>query len=207
MTPNEINSLKGLLMESRKRQEELENTVQELSDFLENGSLPLHWVDGNGKITWANKAELESLGYSKDEYIGHHINEFHADREVIDDILKRLHNKETLNNFPARMKCRDGSIKDVLINSNVLWKDDKFVHTRCFTRDITSIKIEQEKRKALVKELEKKNGELSAYAEQLKAAYSEVESKVKFRNLELERRIKEKDEKIMSLEAQLSRNK
>ncbi len=106
----------------------------------------MHWVDGNGHIIWANKAELDALGYQKEEYIGHHIEEFHADKKVIDDILNRLVNNETLKNYEAQLKCKDGSIKYVLINSNVLWDGDKFIHTRCFTRDITEIK-ESEKRK------------------------------------------------------------
>lgn len=32
---------------------------------------------------------------------------------------------------------QDGSIKEVLINSNVYKRGLKFVHTRCFTRDVT----------------------------------------------------------------------
>ena len=42
------------------------------------------------------------------------------------------------------MRCKDGSIKDVLITSSVLWEDGKFIHTRCFTRDITDRKQAQE---------------------------------------------------------------
>ena len=38
------------------------------------------------------------------------------------------------------MRCKDGSLKDVLIDSSVLWRDGKFIHTRCFTRDITERK-------------------------------------------------------------------
>jgi PAS domain S-box-containing protein len=37
----------------------------------------------------------------------------------------------------ARLKCKDGSIKYVLIDSSVLWDNGQFVHTQCFTRDIT----------------------------------------------------------------------
>jgi len=35
------------------------------------------------------------------------------------------------------MRAKDGSIKDVLINSTVLWENGRFVHTRCFTLDVT----------------------------------------------------------------------
>lgn len=128
--------------------------VEELSDFIENGALPLHWVDSRGIITWANKAELDTLGYTADEYIGRPIAKFHADKAVIDEILTRLINNETLTNYPARLIRKDGSIKYVLINSNVLHKDGEFIHTRCFTRDVTEIVEEQFKRNQLLQEFE-----------------------------------------------------
>ena len=110
---------------------------KQLEDFFENASVGLHWVGPDGIILRANRAELELLGYTPQEYVGHHIAEFHADPEVITDILKRLGRGETLCNYDARLRCKDGSIRHVLISSNVLWKDGQFVHTRCFTRDIT----------------------------------------------------------------------
>ena len=124
--------------------EELRRRERELSDFIDNASIGLHWVGADGTILWANQAELDLLGYSRDEYIGRKITEFHADREVIDDILRRLTNKETLHDYEARLRCKDGSIRYVLINSNVMWDEDRFVHTRCFTRDITERKQAEE---------------------------------------------------------------
>ncbi len=43
---------------------------------------------------------------------------------------------ESLDEFEARLRRKDGTVKEVLISSNVYWEDGKFVHTRCFTRDI-----------------------------------------------------------------------
>jgi PAS domain S-box-containing protein len=67
--------------------EELRRRERELSDFIENASVGLHWVGADGIILWANQAELDLLGYTREEYIGRHIAEFHADEEVIKDIL------------------------------------------------------------------------------------------------------------------------
>jgi PAS domain S-box-containing protein len=145
------------LDECEKLRMELESRVEELQDFVENASIPLHWVNGSGIIIWANKAELESLGYEKDEYIGKHISNFHADQTIIADILERLMRKETLRNYPAKLKCKSGEIKPVLINSNVLWKDDKFIHTRCFTRDITDLKRMEDQKVELINQLQEKN--------------------------------------------------
>ncbi|HEX8087982.1 MAG TPA: ATP-binding protein [Blastocatellia bacterium] len=120
---------------------------RELADFIENAAVGLHWVGPDGTIIWANQAELQLLGYTSEEYIGHHIGEFHADEDVIKDILRRLSNNETLHSYEARLRCKDGSIRYVLISSNVRWEEDQFVHTRCFTRDITERRLAEEARR------------------------------------------------------------
>lgn len=111
-----------------------------LQDFLENAPVPIHWVDARGIIIYANKAELSMLGYSAGEYIGKNISDFHADQTAIRDILNRLWNKDELESYEATLLCKDGSIKYAAISSNVVWKDGEFIHTRCFTRDITQRK-------------------------------------------------------------------
>ena len=47
--------------------------------FVENLGVALSWLAEDGTILWANRAELELLGYSAEEYIGHHVTEFHTD--------------------------------------------------------------------------------------------------------------------------------
>src|SRR5947208_4523770 len=128
------------LAELRRELAELRDREQDLSDFVNNASLGLHAVGPDGVILWANQAELDLLGYTREEYVGRHIHEFHADEGAIADILSRLKNRETLRNYEARLRCKDGSIRHVLISSNVRWSDGEFVHTRCFTRDITDRK-------------------------------------------------------------------
>lgn len=117
-----------------------------LTDFLENGTVGLHWVGPDGIIKWANQAELNLLGYSREEYIGQHIAKFHVDQPVIDDILNKLAANEIIHNYEARLRCKDNQIKHVLINSNVFWENGEFIHSRCFTRDITDRKMLEEER-------------------------------------------------------------
>ena len=117
---------------------------RELKACLDHAAEGLHFVGPDGTILWANQTELDLLGYSREEYIGHNITEFHVDPPVIEDILARLTRGETLLNYEARLRRKDGSIRFVQINSNVLWRDDEFLHTRCFTRDITDRKAADE---------------------------------------------------------------
>jgi len=115
----------------------LSQRERELADFFENAMEGLHKVGGDGTILWANRADYELLGYAEEEYVGRPIGEFHADADVIANILEMLGRGETLLNFPARLRCKDGSIKHVLISSNAYIEDGKLLYTRCFTRDVT----------------------------------------------------------------------
>ena len=109
----------------------------ELADFVENAVEGLHRVGPDGTILWANRAELQMLGYEWDEYVGRHIAEFHVDPETIDYILTTLLSGGALYDQPARLRCKDGSIKRVLIHSNGHFDDGQLRYTRCFTRDAT----------------------------------------------------------------------
>ena len=128
------------LSTNKTAEERLRLRENELRDFIENAMFALRWVGPDGTILWANQAELDLLGYSKEEYIGRHIGEFHVDREVVDDFLRRLAEKETLRDYEAQLRCKDGSIRHVLISSNAYRENGEFIHTRCFTRDITERK-------------------------------------------------------------------
>jgi len=130
-------ALRQSLRELRSREEELRQSEQQLRDFFENGTVALHRVGADGQILWANREELELLGYTAVEYVGRPIADFHVDQDVIADILARLVRGETLRDYEARLRAKDGSTKHVLINSSGFFQDGKFVHSRCFTRDIT----------------------------------------------------------------------
>ena len=133
-------SLEAEIEHRKEVEKSLLKRERELADFFENAAEGIHKVGADGIILAANKAELALLGYEADEYVGHHISEFHADQDVIEDILRRLQAGETLRDYEARLRCKHGSIKHVLINSNVYMEDGKFLYTRCFSRDITERK-------------------------------------------------------------------
>ncbi len=138
----------------KKENNQVRDRNAELSDFIEHGTVPLHWVNADGIIIWANQAELDLLGYSKEEYVELPIFDFHQDLDVIHELINRLSNNETVSDYPAKLKCKDGSIKYVTISANALFKKGKFIHARCFTKDITGLVEEEERKNKLLLLLE-----------------------------------------------------
>jgi PAS domain S-box-containing protein len=123
----------------------LHKREQELSDFLENAAEGMHRLGPDGKILWANKAELELLGYTKEEYIGRHVADFHVDRAAARAILEKLQRGVTLYNYPAKIRCKDGTVKHVLMHSNAIIENGKLISTGCQTRDVTDrVRLEEE---------------------------------------------------------------
>ncbi len=151
------------ITERKQAEVALREREQELDDFFDNATVGLHWVGPDGIILRVNQAELDLLGYTREEYVNHHIAEFHDDPAVIQDILQRLTNNEILQDYPARLRCKDGTVKHVLIDSSVMRKDERFLHTRCFTRDITARTEAEKGRERLLVELQRLNTELQQF--------------------------------------------
>jgi PAS domain S-box-containing protein len=124
---------------TRRKHDELavRRSQSELTDFFDNASIGLHWVSADGTILRANQAELDMLGYTREEYVGRNIAEFHSNREIIEDILERLRAGEIIRDYEARLRCKDSTLRTVRIDSSAYFEDGKFVHSRGFTRDIT----------------------------------------------------------------------
>ena len=124
-------------LERRQAQKALRIRDAELADFLENALEGVQQTGPDQKILWANRALLKLLGYSADEYFGRHLAGFFADKRSFEGFWAMLMRREEVYDYPADLKCKDGSIKRVLIHSNGLWENEKFLHTRTFIRDIT----------------------------------------------------------------------
>jgi PAS domain S-box-containing protein len=126
---------------------------EDLQEFLDNAGVPIRQVDADGIVVWANRAELDLLGYAPEEYIGHPIAEFHVDPEIAADILARLTRGETVHEYEARLRTKSGAIRHVVITSNVYRRDGKFIHTRAFTRDVTARRRAEDERDTLIADL------------------------------------------------------
>lgn len=167
----------AVILRQKQVEAQLRHKQEELTDFFENASEGLHWVGPDGTILWANQAELDMLGYTRDEYIGRKFDDFHADQVIAEDIFRRLVNDQPVHEYEARLRGKDGSIRHVLISSTVYRENGKFIHTRCFTRDVT---------------------ERKQIEDVLRRAYDETELRVQFRTKELSAAIEALKEEIAS---------
>jgi PAS domain S-box-containing protein len=129
------NSLDRELAHRRAAEALLERKARELDDFLDDATYAIHSVGADGTLLSANRFELEMLGYGADEYIGRNVRDFYVG-DVPMPLQGDVENTTTLRDQPARMRRKDGSIRDVVVTTAVYGRDG-FLHTRCFTRDVT----------------------------------------------------------------------
>jgi len=119
---------------------ELDPSENELREFVKHAAVPLHRLAEDGTIIWANDAELTLTGYSRGEYVGHNIVEFHASNPAILEMLQRLKSGEEPGEYESQLRRKDGAIRHVSTSSHVYRKAGRFVHAQCATRDVTQEK-------------------------------------------------------------------
>jgi PAS domain S-box-containing protein len=137
----------------RQAEKALRRSQYDLNDFFENAPISLHWATPDGTILRVNSAELKMLGCTPQECLGHSVAEFFVDSSVAADVLQQLRGGESFTDYETRLRCKDGTVKDVLINTNTLWDDGKFIRSRWFTSDLTHRKEEEQERLSLIREL------------------------------------------------------
>src|SRR5262245_2229153 len=89
------------------QRDQLGATEGELDEFFESAVMPVHFIAADGTILRANRAELEMLGYSRDEYVGTNIANYYVDPAVGTDILGRLTRGETIREVHTKLRCKD----------------------------------------------------------------------------------------------------
>jgi PAS domain S-box-containing protein len=142
--------------ERAKAEKALQRRESELAEILENAVEGVQQVGPNQKILWANRALLKLLGYTAEEYTNHGLAEFHVHQHRFDEFWEKLMRHEDIYDYSAELRCKDGSVRDVLIHSNGLWEGERFVHARCFVHDVTEHKQMEHALRLAHDELEKR---------------------------------------------------
>ncbi|MES2354783.1 MAG: ATP-binding protein [Pseudomonadota bacterium] len=116
----------------------------QLATIVEHIPICLSCIGIDGRLIWANQAELDLLGYSYEEYIGHHLSEFYVDSKINEEILSHIFHGEQLYNYHAQVRAKNGSLKYLEVSSKAVYQNGELLHTCCFTRDATSNKRAEE---------------------------------------------------------------
>jgi len=133
-------ALEEELHRGEKTQQMLQLREADLWEFLENAVVGMHWLAADGTIVWANRAQLEMLGYEAGQYVGHAFAEFVEDGAIVEKMLERLRGGETLHGCELQLRGNDGSLHWVRIDGNPWMREGEFQHARCFAVDITEKK-------------------------------------------------------------------
>jgi PAS domain S-box-containing protein len=130
-----------VLDREKAQRREIENILRqrdaELAELLENPTGGVQQTGPDQRILWAKNAVLRLLGYRPEEYLGHPLSEFFVREDTLNEYWNKLMLGEEIFDFPAEFRCKDGSVKHVLIHANGLWKDGQLIRTRSFIRDVT----------------------------------------------------------------------
>ncbi len=110
--------------------------MSEAEDFFEHAAVGMRLVAGDGTILRANQAELDLLGYHRDEYVGHNLADFDADGDNLCNLLTRVRAGEPVDKRPARLVGGDGHVRHVRISSSGRFEAGRFVYSRCITIDV-----------------------------------------------------------------------
>jgi PAS domain S-box-containing protein len=129
---------------ARKQMEtSLRRSEHNLTTFFNQAPIGLLWLSAGGTILRANQAQLDLLGYSAEEYVGHFFLDFCTESPQTRGFLERLGQKETVRNLPMSCRCKNGSIRHVLVDAISFWGEDQSQYASVFLRDITD-RIEME---------------------------------------------------------------
>lgn len=153
-----------LRLSVEERNAQLGRQEEELEDLFESASIGLQILGTDGTILRANNAEMEMLGCTTDEYIGQNISEFHADPECCIELLECLNKMESVKDFPARLRHKDGSERNVLIDASARLKDGRFMAARVFTRDVTEKTWSNARLKESMREIDNLRAALDEHA-------------------------------------------
>ena len=144
----------------------------DVGDFVLNAPVGMHEVGPDHRILWANMAELDLLGYSEAEYVGHRMSEFFVDQDDFQSLLLRLQDRQSVKQYEAQIRCRNGESRMISLSCNVHWNDGEIVGIRFVMRDISDL-IRSER------ELRRRRAEIESLNERLRRSMSETHHRVK----------------------------
>jgi PAS domain S-box-containing protein len=152
----ENEKLKKLLSERSNAEILLKESEEKFQSMVENIPGIIISQDNNGIITYISPKIKEITGYDTDEFQGKQMPDhlvFEDDREIFLNHFKKLKYDKILPNLEYRIKKSDGEIIWVRHSTMPVKINGKIKGIQNYMRNITNVKLEQEERKRIEKEL------------------------------------------------------
>jgi PAS domain S-box-containing protein len=144
------------------QREELMRQLQFTQFAFDNAGEAAHWVDFDEKFIYVNDMDCEELGYTREELMQMKvcdIDPFYP-REDWEKHWGEM--RETgVKRFEGRHVRKDGTIFPVEITSKFV-SNEGIEYICSFERDITELKIAEQKRQVLARQLQNRNDELQS---------------------------------------------
>jgi diguanylate cyclase (GGDEF)-like protein/PAS domain S-box-containing protein len=136
----------------KNREEARKESEIQFKEIFDEAPIGYHEFDSEGRITRVNKTELDSLGYSLEEMLGHYTWEYVEDSiHSKKAVLEKLAGASSPGiNFERNFVRKDGTLIPMLIDDKLLRdKEGKIIGIRSVVMDITLRKSTEEEIKHL----------------------------------------------------------
>jgi PAS domain S-box-containing protein len=142
-------------VELRQSYEAIQISEKKYRSLFNDALDMIHLVGLDGHIADANLTELQTLGYTKEEYIGKSLLEIIQpdQREKTASVLQRVFSGETVRNYETVFIAKSGRLINVEVSAFPQFRDEIVISARAFTRDITERKKEEKEKKKLEHQL------------------------------------------------------
>ncbi|MBL8335985.1 MAG: PAS domain-containing protein [Rhodoferax sp.] len=107
--------------------------TDEIADLYDNAPCGYHSLAADGTILRVNATELQMLGYSRAEYVGHNVSDFLAPAsvEMFRREFPRFSQTGKVRGLELDFVCKDGSIRACLVDSDLMRDSEgRFVLSR-----------------------------------------------------------------------------
>jgi len=184
-------SIASLISDAQKSEKKYRSLFNDTLDMI-------HIVDENGRITDANQSELETMGYTKEEYLGKPLLEIiHPDFITqTETAMKRIFSREGIRCYETTLISKLGKKIKVEVSAVPQKQDENIVGARSILRDIRD-------RKRIEEELEEHRSHLEELVKERTAELEEKNAELEHMNnvfVGREVRIKELRDRVKELE-------
>ncbi len=134
-------------------------------DLFDSAPVSYHEIDRKGNMIRVNQTELDLLGYTREEMIGHSVSKFTENPEVsIIAVKEKLKGKKPLEGYERIYRRKNGSFIDFYIEERYIYSvGGQVTGIRTAMQDITERKKIEKERELLMAELETKNAEMERF--------------------------------------------